>query len=545
MKASGFSRAASALLLSAACLGASQLIACGGDAEPERSSEIATESAARRLSTVELDNTLRDLLGDDTNAASRVLVSDQYSPYDNDIALQAPSEALITSLEFMAGDVADRFTADADRMQAFLGCTPTGADDAVCLRTFVESWVPVALRRPLEEGEADRYLGLQSFAIEANQYVDNGFATAVNLIVRAVLQQPEFLYRIETGTKTDNKGVRALDDWQIAARLSYLLWGTMPDQALRDDALAGRLTNAETRYEVAERMLTDDRAKLQMRRFHAMWLGHRILPQPAELVRAFSNETGALIDRVIFDEPQSYYNMLTMPETYLDNDLADHYGLPRPEGGEGWVTYEGPARAGILSHGSVLASFAKFADTSPTQRGILIRTRLMCDTIDPPPPTLDVDSPPGDAEALCKYDRYAQHRETTSCAACHAEMDPIGFGLENFDMQGRYREHDEGLPECIIAGQGSVPGVGEFSGPKELAETLIESGRLEACIMKNFYQFTIGREIADVEQPVVDALLETFQSEGRDMRALMLSFIGSERFALRREFRGITEEVAP
>ncbi len=544
MTASGLSRATSALLLTT-CLGASQLVACGGDdGVPERSSEIATESAARRLSNVELDNTLRDLLGDDTKAASRTLVSDQYSPYDNDVALQAPSEALITSLEIMAGDVADRLTADDERMQSILGCTPTGADDTACLRTFVESWVPIALRRPLEDGEADLYLGLQSFATEANPYVDNGFSTAVNLIVRAVLQQPEFLYRIESGTKTNDKGVLALDDWQVASRLSYLLWGTMPDQALREDAAAGRLTTATTRYEVAERMMTDERAKLQMRRFHAMWLGHRILPQPAELVNAFSMETGALIDRVIFDEPQSYYNMLTMPETYLDNDLADHYGLPRPEGGEGWVTYEGPPRAGILSHGSVLASFAKFADTSPTQRGILIRTRLMCDKIDPPPPTLNVDSPPGNAEATCKYDRYAQHREVTSCAACHSEMDPIGFGLENFDMQGRYREHDDGLPECIIDGQGSVPGVGEFSGPKELAETLIESGRLEACIMKNFYQFTIGREIDEVEQPVVDELLEQFRAEGRDMRALMLSFISSDRFALRREFQG-TEQVAP
>ncbi len=544
MTALGFSRAAAGLLLSVG-LATSPLVACGQDAEPERTSEVASESPARRLSNEELDNTLRDLLGDDTRPATRLLVSDQYSPYDNDVALQAPSEALITSLEIMAGEIADRVTSDDERLAALLGCTPTGADDADCLRTFIESWVPIALRRPLEEGEADAFMALQSFATEDNAYVDNGFETAVNLIIRAVVQHPEFLYRVESGKTTSTKGVFALSDWEVASRLSYFLWGTMPDEALRRDAAAGLLTVAESREEVAERMLSDDRAKLQMRRFHALWLGHRILPQPPELVRAFSMETGALLDRVIFDEPQSYYNLLTMPETYLDNDLADHYDLPRPENGEGWVTYEGPSRAGLLSHGSVLAAAAKFSDTSPTQRGILIRTRLMCDTIEPPPPTLNVDSPPGDAEATCKYDRYAQHREVTSCAACHAEMDPIGFGLENYDMQGKYREHDDGLPECIIEGRGAVPGIGDFTGPAELAETLIESGRLEPCLIKNVYQFAIGRAVDDFEQPVVDTLLEEFQANGRDMRALMLGFVTSERFALKRDFRGSTEEVAP
>ena len=529
-------RALAVLLLSGGVAAGS---ACGGDSSPpERTSDIASESGARRLSNVELDNTIRDLLGDDSRPATRFSVADQHTPYDNDIRNQLVSEALVTSLEIMAGDVAERLLNDPPRRDALVGCQPSGAGDEECFRQFVEDFLPKALRRPVDEDEVDAFLALQAYATEDNDYVENDFHTAVDLVVRAVLQHPEFLYRVEGGEKTGDSGVLALDDFEIASRMSYLLWATMPDEALFEDAKNGLLTDAESRRAIAERMMEDDRAKVQMRRFHAMWLGHRILPQPAELVSAFSKETGALIDRVVFDEPQDYNNILTMPETFVDDFLADHYGLPRPEGGEGWVTYEGPPRAGILSHGSVLASFAKFADTSPTQRGILIRTRLLCDPVDPPPPTADADNPPGgEGEALCKFDRYAEHRESPGCASCHDAVDPIGFGLENFDMQGRFREHDDGLPECIIDGEGLLPGIGEFTGPAELGQRLIESTRFEACMLENLYQFAIGREVDEVERPVVDALVETFAANGNDLRELLLHMVSSERFSHRRELR--------
>src|SRR5205823_459887 len=154
---------------------------------------------------------------------------------------------------------------------------------------------------------------------------------------------------------------------------------------------------------------------------------YRAIPQPPELTSAFNRETTALIDRVVFDKPQSYLNMFTFSETRLDDFLADHYGLPRPPGGDGWVAYGDSGRAGILSHGSVLAAFSKFSDTSPTQRGKFIRTRLLCQEIPKPPPTVKADQPPGDKDAVCKYDRYLQHRTSSSCASCHDQMDPIGF----------------------------------------------------------------------------------------------------------------------
>src|SRR5262249_40437188 len=154
--------------------------------------------------------------------------------------------------------------------------------------------------------------------------------------------------------------------------------GSTPDDTLLAAADAGKLTDPAGRRAQAERLLADDRARDAVHRFHAMWLGYRAIPGSADLLASFASETTHLIDRVAFDEPASYLTLFTSPDTYLDDTLADQYGLPHPTGGAGWVKYGSDGRAGILSHGSVLAAFSKFSDTSPTQRGIFVQTRLLC-----------------------------------------------------------------------------------------------------------------------------------------------------------------------
>ena len=286
-------------------------------------------------------------------------------------------------------------------------------------------------------------------------------------------------------------------------------------------------------------MLDDPKARGQLHRFHAMWLGYRSIPQTPELVAAFNRETSALIDRVVLDDPGSYLRLFTMDETFVDDALADHYDLPRPDGGEGWVSYEGSGRAGILGHGALLAAFSKFEDTSPTQRGILVRTRLMCETVPSPPPTVDVDQPPGGVmDALCKYERYAEHRDqSSSCAGCHSLVDPIGFGLENFDIAGRYREHDDGLPECTIDGGGEIVGVGDFNGPGELSQLLVDNGYVDACAVQQFLAFAFGRPTTQYEASLVEETIEEFRSGNHDFKAFIVDFIASDRFARRGEER--------
>jgi hypothetical protein len=504
--------------------------------EPPEHAELVPESMARRLSQAELDNTVMALLSDDTRPANRTLGEPEFTPFDNEYALQIPSRVLIESLEILAIDIGTRLITDPARRAELVPCTPSGPGDAQCFRQFVESFGRRAFRRPLSSDEIDAYMTLQSYATESNPYVDNDFYTAVALVIEVVLQDPEFLYRIEVGTPTTEPGVSRLTDWEIASRMSYLLWGSTPDDALLEDAEDGRLSTPDGRLAAAERMLASPLAREQMKRYHAMWLGYRAIPHGADLTSAFSMETGALIERVLFDERFDYTRLFTHEETYIDDFLADHYGLPRPTGGEGWVAYGDSGRSGILGHGSVLASFSKFSDTSPTQRGIFIRERLLCSPVPPPPPEVDVDNPPAtDDPDACKEDRYAAHREIASCAACHDQFDPIGVGLENYDMAGVYREHDDGRPECAIQADGEVPGVGAFSGPAELAARLVESGKLEACAVEHYLRYAYGRQLQVAEQERVDMLSATFAEIGHDFAALMTTYVEDEIFAFRRE----------
>jgi hypothetical protein len=500
---------------------------------------LAIESGVRRLSQAELDNTLRDLVGDDTAPASRLLNEDEFRPFDNDYTIQQASEALIASLEALAEGVAERAVGDAASRAALVPCTPASDGDEQCFREFLDAFLSRAFRRAVTAEDIDSYVPLLAFASEDNAVVDNDFYTAIQLAVSAALQDPEFLYRVEEGTPGNTPGLLELDSYEIATRMSYLLWASMPDDELFSAAAAGTLDSPQGRQAEALRMLDDPKARNQLHRFHAMWLGYRSIPHTPELVAAFNRETSALIDRVILDEPGSYLRLFTMNETFVDDSLADHYGLPRPADGEGWVSYEGTGRAGILGHGSLLAAFSKFEDTSPTQRGILVRTRFMCEDVPRPPPNVDADQPPqGAMDAVCKYERYAEHRDqSSSCANCHSLVDPIGFGLENYDVAGRYREHDDGLPECIIEGSGEIVGVGQFSGPGELSQLLVDNGYVDACAAQQFLTFALGRPTSSYEAELLQEMVESFRTGQHDFKAFIVDFIASDRFSRRAQER--------
>jgi hypothetical protein len=508
-----------------------------GESEPPEDSNLVPESMARRMTPQELDNTLEDLIDDNSQPARTVLNEPDYNPFDNDYTIQNPSTALIESLEVMAQDVASRLATDQARLATLVPCEPSGPDDEACLRQFVEQFGRRAMRRPLSEDEINAYLSLQSYATESNDYVENDFYTAVGLIVQAVVQDPEFLYRIEVGTPTTEDGIARLTEWEVASRMSFLLWGSTPDDQLLADAEAGMLSDAEGRRAATERLLQGPRAREQMHRYHSMWLGYRGIPVSTELVNAFSDETSALIDRVIFDDDTPYSTLFTMDETYINDTLAQHYGLPSPGGGQDWVAYGNSGRSGILGHGSVLAAFSKFNDTSPTQRGIFVRTRLTCIPVPDPPPDVDVDNEPVDPENpdACKEERYAAHREIASCAACHDQFDPIGLGLENYNIEGAFRESDNGRPECTISGDGALPGIGNFNGPAELAQRLTESGYLEPCALEHYLAFAYGRALLDGEDEHVDAFLTTFEEVDYSFAGLLTEFVAADVFGYRRE----------
>ena len=500
--------------------------------DPEEALDALGPLGMRRLTRYEYDNTLRDLLGDSTRPGSQMLPEDPFTPFDNEYGTQEASQPLIEGIEVLARDAAQRLLDDPARRDEVVGCTPDGVTDEGCLRDFVERLGRRALRRPLGSDEADDYVALGLEYAER----ESDFYAAVEVVVRALLQDAEFIYRVELGTPVpDEPGVFALDDFEIATRLSYLLWGSTPNDMLLDAAEAGELATAEQRTAMAQAMLTDPRARVQVDRFHAMWLGYAQLPHAPELTNALRTETSALVERVVFDEATPWTDLFTATETFIDATLAEHYDLPGLGGGEGWVDYGASDRQGILSHGSFLSAAAGPGDTSPTRRGKWIREQLMCQVIPPPPPNVDADVPPTQEDAECKEDRYAVHAEVGSCAGCHAQMDPIGFGLERYDTQGRYRTHDEGAPQCTISGDGELVGLGEFNGPAELADLLVDNELLEPCVSRQLYRFALGRQVGPEDIPLVVELgQQLLEGDGR-FDTLLGTLVAHPAFTHRRE----------
>ncbi len=519
----------------------------GGDtaADPPADAALITASGVRRLTAREYTDTVRDLLLDESFDGVSLLPLDAPTPFDNDYRIQSASDGLINGTEFLATQVSERLLADPDRLNAVVGCVASGPDDEACMRGFVTRFGRRALRRPLTPAEIDVRLygvtgsdGALAHAAEAGD-----FAVGVGTLIQGFLQDPEFLYRVEIGTPVPGEpGVFQLSQFEIATRLSYLVWGNTPDDALLDRAAAGELADGEAIRAVAQDMLADPRAVSRVARFHAMWLGYENLPHGGELSSAMQTETTALVQRVVFDEQLPWHDLFRFKETFVSDLLAEQYGLPAPGSSEPvWVDYGDTGRAGLLSHGSFLSNGLNGFDTSPVQRGKLISELLLCQTVPPPPPGVGDDQPTPE-NTFCKVDRYAVH-STPGCLSCHVALDPVGFGLENYDALGRYRDYEPDNPDteedetqCLIEGKGVLPSGETFHGPAELAELAINSGQLSSCITKQLVRFATGHsELDSVDEDVRRHLLEQVGSGDFRFDDLVLGLASDDAFRYRRE----------
>jgi hypothetical protein len=512
----------------------------GPAAPPPGDDGLVFASATRRLTRSELRQTLLDLLGQDL-AGELAKFPEDYSEandvfaFDNKYTLQQPSAALVEAARNLGAVAAAGLLADPAAIARLVPCVPSAPGDTGCLRAFVAAFGRRALRRPLDAAELDGYVtALAPFAVEAKD-----FNQAVGLAVRALLQDPEFLYRVEIGQPVAGKpGLLQLGGYEVASRLSYFLWGTAPDDALLDAAGAGdRLQTPASIKAAATRLLADPRARRAVEKFHSMWLGYARQPPPAPLQASMLAETTALIDRVVFEQRRPWLDLFRSDETYLDGALAAHYGLPAPAGGSGWVPYTGSGRRGILSHGSFLGVDRKHQDTSPTLRGQLVRTRLMCQSIPPPPASLmvDADNPPTDGN--CKSDRYNMWTRE-GCKTCHQRMDPIGHGLENYDQTGAFRTvapDDQGKPACQISGAGMLMDASDpsFQGAAGLADRLVESKVLESCVTAQLAGFYLGREVRAPEQALFDRVAARFAAGGLRFDQMLLDLVTLPGFGYR------------
>lgn len=480
--------------------------------------------ALRRLTQAELHSTLARTLREDDAVLEELidrLPADSATPFDNDVSTQTPSAPLVEGLLSLAETLSERLAADTERLEAVWGCTASGPSDAACLRSGAARLGRRLLRRPLSEAELEGYAAFIAAAEE-----EDDFNIAMTLVLQSLLLDAELLYRVEVGESVSEDLVR-LTDAEFATRLAFLLWGEAPDASLVDRVDTGALSTASGTLETVDAMIADTRTLHQVQRLHALWLGYEDMPIGGALGASLRTETDALIERSLVE--RSWLSMFESESTWLDATLAEHYDIALPAGEAGWVDYPDLRRGGLLSHGTLLSVGKKFGDTSPTERGKAIWTRLLCGDIPPPPPDVDSGIPPsGGPSDACKEDRYDM-RQKAECASCHEILDSIGFGLENYGPAGEWRTREPGRSDCRIDGEGALVGSEPFAGAAALGTLLVETGQLEGCFMQNVYQFAVGRSVLDEDAPMIQAMTETFE-ERDDFVQLLRAFATSSAF---------------
>lgn len=389
-----------------------------------------------------------------------------------------------------------------------------------CARRILERFARRAWRRTVSPEEVERLVSLVTLA-EAD---GDDFGTGIQLAVQAVLLSPHFLFHLELDGAPDTPDTHPVSDEELASRLSYFLWSSTPDDTLLELAAEGRLSKPEVLDAQVRRMLADAKADALVESFAAQWLQFRAVPsrEPSavlfpdvdEALKEAMQEQTARYFREFLREDRSALDLLDADFTYVDDRLAAHAGLPLP--GSAHLTrveVTDARRRGLLTQPGLLMLTSHPDETSPVVRGKWVLGQLLCAEPPPPPPSVPA-LPPVGSSSLSKRQQLEQHRADPACSGCHAVMDPVGFGLENFDAVGRWRERDEaGFPVDAV---GVLPGDVRFNGPAELAALLKADPRLPACLARNLYIYALARSFETSDRCHLDGVVRTF--EQRDYR---------------------------
>ena len=515
----------------------------GGDDGPETLCPTPTPGASpiRRLTAWEYDNTIRDLLGDDRRPSTIAGFPEEGgSGFDNNADVVSVTRLMANKYMLAAEDVA---TVAVEDLGTLTGCDPV-ADESGCVRSFITDFGRRAWRRPLTDEEANAMVALYDDARDASDV-----AGSLELLLGAFLQSPHFLYRVELGVpgESGEPAVR-LDDWEMASRLSYFLWGSMPDAELFAAAEAGELNTAAQVEAQARRMLDAPQTRAMVGHFYEQWFGYKKLASvdkdPAvfpdwspELAQRQHAEAEAFVEHVTFDDDGRLGTMLTAPYTFVDAELAALYGIDGVEG-SGLTQVEATDRemAGILSLGGIMSTYSKSNQTNPIARGIFVREHLLCQIPPPPPDDVDLELPPIDPNATTR-ERFEQHRDNPACAGCHMLFDPIGFGFENYDALGRWRTTENDLSIDASGELFSTDVDREFNGVAELGAALAESEAVAACTTRHWFRFAYGRtESAELDECNLDTLDAAFADSGYDLRELLVTLTQTDAFMYRTAF---------
>ena len=498
----------------------------------------------RKLTVEQYKNSVADLLGSDLTLPTDL----EPDTAQNGFFAVAAGKATISAagaekLESAAYMLAAQAFAPARRAK-LVPCTPAASVDGTCSRAFVAQFARRAFRRPVSDDEVARYAKL---ADDAAGTLDD-FYGGLEYALAGILQSPNFLFRSELGEVDPSAPARRrFTDYELAARLSYALWNTTPDEALLAAADSGKLVGAGLAA-AADRLLADPRAKAALDDFHAERLGLADLAlldkDPSVYAGGMTDDLRAALRDDVLRTFAEYVNgsdrdllgSLDGRIAFVNGALAGIYGLSqKPSTLQRVQLPDDGKRIGILGKPAFLALAAHADQTSPTLRGKFIRERFLCQGIGAPPPNVVPVLGAPDPNAPTMRDRLKAHALDASCAGCHDQMDPLGLALEHFDAIGRYRADDNGH---ALDTTGNLDGQA-FDGEVELAGLLRDDPRVSACLVRQAYRYLLGHIEVSSEEPQITDLLDQFDASGHDLMGMLRALVLSDAF------RYAAKELAP
>lgn len=516
----------------------------GGDGEgAECTEQTAALAPLRRINHVQYRNTITDLFDGKITPGPSFPETSHAHGYGNDPDNNVVSQLGAERIMLAAEEVAVQITDSADEL---VSCGPNQTERA-CARDYIVVMAARAFRRPLRDGELSRLMELYDEADASASWQDS-----LGVVFAAVFQMPQFLYLVEEGDgDPPSPNTIQLTDFELASRLSYLFRDSIPDDPLFEAAAAGQLHTPDQLENHAWRLIYEDRvrAAAAASRFARDWL-EAFPGDPSEkdadlfpgyddaLVASFDEEYARFVEHVLWDSQGTVEELFTSNETVANSLLADFYGLPGggPSGPDDWQVVElhPQRRAGLLTRPAFLATHASGIESSVTRRGKAIRTQVLCDTIEAPPPG---------AMAAAMFPEGATQREISeilmgdaSCGGCHALMNPIGLGLESYDAIGAHRTTIKG--EAIDATGEILPWKseveGSFEGGVELAQLLAEQDAVRACLSRNWIMHALGRStLSEQDACTVTALQESLGESNDEVLGLMVALTRTEAFRVR------------
>jgi hypothetical protein len=408
---------------------------------------------------------------------------------------------------------------------------------AACASKIIATLARRAYRRPVTAQEQDELVKVAALVRKNGDSFDEGIRVAL----QAMLMSPNFLFRAEH--EVAGSGAVPVETHDLACRLSYFLWSSMPDEELMRAADAGTLQTPSVFDAQLRRMMADPKSKSLVENFVSQWLGLRLLdrkkPDPArfplvddELLDNMREET-TLFARTVMQEDRSILDFLDGRFTFVNGPLARFYGIPGIEGEAlRRVELDGEKRGGIVTQASILTLSSYATRTSPVIRGKWVLENLLGTPPPPPPPDVPALEEKNLGSAASLRERLEQHRANAACAVCHNQMDPIGFGLENYDASGAWRDRDGKFP---IDSSGTLPGGTSFQGSKELKQVLRSRSDLFARnLTEKMLTYALGRGLEPYDRPAVDAILQRLGENDYKFSTLITEITQSRPFRMRR-----------